>query len=291
MSAHRRLLLISSSLVLLGLACSSDEPSTTTGALEPDDSRVCQGALFCDDFESLTAGVAPSGAWTTNPNNGTVTVDTTRAFRGTQSVKASTVPTVDGQPTYKQAFMGLSGAPVVPVPNQSIYGRMMFFLESAPTTSVHWTIADATGTVPGQVYHSTYRYGGQLPVAGGSQLMANYDTTDFYQTPPVGPQTDCYQHADGKVVPVGQWSCAQWFFDGPNATMRFWLDGEELPDLTVTRTGEGCVAGAMDQTWVAPTFESLHVGWESYQADDARSIWIDDVVFSSTPIGCPGAPN
>ncbi|HWO13009.1 MAG TPA: hypothetical protein VNN80_26095 [Polyangiaceae bacterium] len=273
---------------LFALGCSDSDEDSSTSALQPDDSAVCQSALFCDDFESLTAGVAPSGAWATNPNNGSVTVDTTRAFRGAQSVKASTLSTAETGSTYKQAFMGVTGAPVVPVPSQAVYGRMMFYLESAPATSVHWTFADATGTVPGQTYHATYRYGGQLPIQGGSQLMANYDTTDFYQTPPVGPNTDCYQHADGKVVPVGQWSCAELFFDGANASMHFWLDGAELTDLAVNRTGEGCVADPQDQTWVAPTIERLNVGWESYQTDDARSIWIDDVVFSSTRVGCPG---
>jgi hypothetical protein len=273
---------------LCALGCSDSEDESSTNALQPDDSVVCQSALFCDDFESVTAGAVPAAPWTTNPNNGSVAVDATRAFRGTQSVKASTLSTAESGSTYKQAFLGITGAPVVPVPNQAVYGRMMFFLESAPTTNVHWTFADATGTVPGQVYHSTYRYGGQLPIANGSQLMANYDTTDFYQMPPVGPQTDCYQHADAKVVPVGVWSCAEWFFDGTNASMRFWLDGTELTDLAVNRTGEGCVAGAQDQTWVAPTFERLNVGWESYQTDDARSIWIDDVVFSGARVGCPG---
>jgi hypothetical protein len=173
------------------------------------------------------------------------------------------------------------------VPGEAFYGRMMFYLESSPTTSVHWTFADATGLVPGQTYSATYRYGGQLPVAGGNQLMANYDTTDYYATPPNGPQTDCYQHADGKVVPVGRWACAEWYFNGPNAEMRFWLDGAELPDLTIEKTGQGCVAQDAAYTWVAPTFSRLDVGWQSYQTDDERSIWIDDVVFSSTMIGCP----
>lgn len=286
MPSFRQLALPTLALIAsCSLACSdSDEDEN---GLAPDDSAVCQSALLCDDFESLTAGVAPSGVWTTNPVNGSVTVDDTRAFRGTQSIKASTLSTDESGSTYKQAFLGVAGAPVVPVPGDAVYGRMMFYLESAPSTDVHWTFADVTGTVPGQVYHATYRYGGQLPVAGGNQLMANYDTTDFYQTPPVGPQTDCYRHAQGKVVPVGQWSCAEWFFDGPNASMRFWLDGEELTDIAITRTGDGCVAPPADQTWVAPTFERLNVGWESYQTDEARSIWIDDVVFSSSPVGCP----
>jgi len=297
MSAHRRLKLIGCCVALLGLACSdSDDPSTSTGALTPDDADVCRSALFCDDFEAFAAGTAPAGAWTASQNNGSVSVDVARAFRGTQSVKATTLSTAESGSTYKAAFIGLTQAPVVPVPNEAVYGRMMFYLESAPTTNVHWTIVDATGNIPGQNYPATYRYGGQLPVADasgtvGSQLMANYDTTGFYQTPPLGPQTDCYQHADGKVVPVGTWACAEWYFNGPDAQMRFWLDGAELTDLAIDETGEGCVAQDATYRWEAPTFSRLDVGWESYQEDEARSIWIDDVVISSAPIGCPGAPN
>jgi hypothetical protein len=257
-----------------------------------NDSAVCGTSTFCDDFEAFSVGVAPSGAWTPSEVNGTVQVDDSRAFRGTHSVKATTLATSATMMTYKSALLGLQQAPVVPVENEAFYGRMMFYLESAPSTSVHWTFIDATGLVPGQTYSATYRYGGQLPVNEGStflgnQLMANYDTTDFYRTPPVGPQTDCYQHADSKVVPVGRWACAEWFFDGPNAQMRFWLDGTELTDMAIDQTGEGCVAQPAGYTWVAPTFSRIHVGWESYQADDERSIWIDDVVIGSAKVGCP----
>jgi hypothetical protein len=288
-----------------GFGCSSSgddstgpNPSESAAArfdTSGNDSAVCASSLFCDGFEAFAAGAAPSGAWTANQNNASISVDTSRAFRGAQSVKATTVASVAGMPTYKSALIGLTGAPVVPVPNEAFYGRMMFYLESAPTTSVHWTFIDATGIIPGQTYSATYRYGGQLPVMDGTafvgnQLMANYDTTDFYATPPRGPQTDCYQHADAKVVPVGRWACAQWFFDGPNAQMRFWLDGQELTDLHVDRTGEGCVVEPPIDTWAAPAFTRLDVGWESYQADDARSIWIDDVVISSSQVSCPFAP-
>jgi len=252
-----------------------------------NDSAVCATATFCDDFEGVTAGQAPAAPWTVSQTNATVAVDTTRAFRGTQSVKATTLPTVDGMPTYKRGLIGLASAPVIPLPEQRVYGRMMFFLESAPSTSVHWTIVDGTGLVAGQDYSATYRYGGLLPVAGGSQWMANYDTTDYYGTPSRGPQTDCWRHANALVVPVGKWACAEWFFDGQNNQMRFWLDGTELTDIQINQTGAGCVAQPAGYVWQAPVFSRIDVGWESYQADEARSIWIDDVVVSQQQVGCP----
>jgi hypothetical protein len=170
------------------------------------------------------------------------------------------------------------------------YGRMMFRLESAPTASVHWTIIEGSGLIAGQGYHALYRYGGQLPVMQGttfvgSQLMANYETPDSYSG--TGPSSDCWFHSNKVVVPVATWSCVEWQFDGPNNTMRLWLDGTAVSSLTVTGVGQGCVNQPATYPWTAPTFDRLDLGWESYQQDDARTFYIDDVVISTTKIGCP----
>ncbi|HEU4583384.1 MAG TPA: hypothetical protein VFS67_34235 [Polyangiaceae bacterium] len=276
-----------------------DNPTTpSTG----DDAALCGSALFCDGFENFPAAAPPLAPWTAVQTNGTVVVDTSRAFRGGQSIKATTLSTEQTGQTYKRALIGLgAGSPVIPVPNNAFYGRMMFYLESAPEASLHWTFIDGTGPVPGAGYSSTYRYGGQLPVLEGTtfkgnQLMANYDTLQFYATPPVGPNTDCYKHADAKVVPVGKWSCAEWYFDGTNNQMKFWLDGTEITAIDIDQTGTGCTgADARDvqgYTWAGPTFAQIDLGWESYAADAERTIWIDDVVISQQQVGCPapGAP-
>jgi hypothetical protein len=70
--------------------------------------------------------------------------------------------------------------------------------------------------------------------------------------------------------------------------MHFWMDGTEIPDLTMSGKGQGCVHQDQSYTWEAPSFEQLDLGWESYQADDARTMWVDDVVISTTRVGCPG---
>jgi hypothetical protein len=31
----------------------------------------------------------------------------------------------------------------------------------------------------------------------------------------------------------------------------------------------------------------VRFGWESYQTDGARALWLDDVVISSARVGCP----
>jgi hypothetical protein len=276
------------------MLANNDGPAqyATTG----NDMTVCQSATFCDGFESAAASQAPLSPWSAVQTNGSVVVDTTRAFRGTQAVKATTLATAMTGATYKRALLGLSGEPVIPVQGNAFYGRMMFYLESVPQASLHWTFLDASGPIPGQDYTSTYRYGGQLPITDGgtfkgSQFMANYDTNDWYGTPKRGPNTDCYKHADSKVVPVGKWSCAEWFFDGTNSQMKFWLDGAELTAIDIDGKGAGCTGvdakDVPDYPWTGPTISRIDMGWESYASDDERTIWIDDVVISPTQVGCP----
>jgi hypothetical protein len=297
------------------LACSSDskgEPQATetnvntpsmladTGPVQfattGNDDTVCQTALFCDGFEAATADAPPAAPWSPVQTNGSVIVDATHPFRGGKAVKATTLSTAASGQTYKRALIGLASAPVIPVPNNAFYGRMMFYLESAPQASLHWTFIDATGPIPGQDYTSTYRYGGQFPLVEdgafkGSQLMANYDTNDFYGTPSRGPNTDCSQQSDKQVVPVGKWSCAEWYFDGQSNQMKIWLDGTAVTSAEVDGKGMGCTGvdakAVPDYPWTAPTFSRIDMGWESYATDDERTIWIDDVVISSTKVGCP----
>jgi hypothetical protein len=256
----------------------------------------CATALYCDDFEKYAANAAPTTPWHASTNMGAVTVDGTMAHSGSQSIKMTTqARTTDG---IKTAFIELAGNNVFPVAGNVFYGRMMFYLDAAPTTSVHWTLIQGAGVVPSAsdaTYHALYRYGGQLPVMQGStfvgsQLMANYDTPDSY---PIGsgtpPASDCWQHADKVVVPVGRWACVEWKFDGPNNRMNLWLDGAAVSSLTMNGTGQGCVnqPATPPFVWTAPNFDRLDLGWESYQTDGVRTIHVDDVVISKTQIGCP----
>ena len=115
--------------------------------------------------------------------------------------------------------------------------------------------------------------------------MANYETPDWYSNKNT-PGSDCWHHANKRVIPVGTWTCIEWKFDGTTNGMQLWLDREPADDLTVTGHGDGCVNAANDFAWTAPTFASFDLGWESYQQDDARTAYIDDVAISKTKIGC-----
>jgi len=147
---------------------------------------------------------------------------------------------------------------------------------------------ESTGLVPSQTYHSAYRLGGQHPIMNGStfagsQLMANYETPDSYSGN--GPGSDCWRHASGVVLPTARWSCVEWSYDGPNNAITMWLDGTQV--LSVRDTGDGCVNQMASYPWTAPAFDTLRLGWESYQTDGARTLWLDDVAISTERVGCP----
>src|SRR4051812_16958145 len=60
----------------------------TSGAALISAPDVCQTALACENFDTLPVDAAPGGgAWTTLQNLGSVRVDTTHAYSGTQAVK------------------------------------------------------------------------------------------------------------------------------------------------------------------------------------------------------------
>ncbi|HEX4340450.1 MAG TPA: hypothetical protein VH062_31290 [Polyangiaceae bacterium] len=250
----------------------------------------CATALFCENFESYATGKAPGGGWKTSTNMGTVSVVDTAQLGGTKAVECTTQAGANS----KTAYIKLDLASVFPVKGNAFYGRMMTRLDAAPDTSVHWTFLQASGLIPGQNYHAIYRYGGQLPVKNGdtfvgTKLMANYDTPDNYSG--TGPASDCWNHANNDVVmPVAKWTCVEWQFDGPNDTLRFWLDGAPVDSLTVQGTGQGCVHQDKTYEWKAPTFDNLELGWESYQMDTARTLYVDDVVVSTKRVFCPAKP-
>ena len=236
----------------------------TAGSADP-----CAGTLICDDFEKYTG--KPTAPWTVSTNQGTVAIDTARHMSGKQSVKFSTT----GANAYQRAFIGLEGAPF-PVANNAFYGRMMIYATSAANDGVHWTMIQAEGPVAAQgITTATVRYGGQQMKA----LMANYDST--------GKKSDCWQHSATKM-PEGQWACMQWYFDGKTNTQKFWLNGTAIADLTVTGEGQGCIAHETNDMWYFPQdFSKAYVGWETYQKDDAREVWIDDVALGAQPVACP----
>jgi hypothetical protein len=237
----------------------------------------CDGRLVCDDFEKTTVGAKPAAPFVLHLGKGTVAVDDTRAFSGKHSVKVSITATATND-TYRQAMMAVTGAPLIPLPSNHVYGRFMIYTDRIPDKTVHWTIAHGDGPVA--TLTGTYNYGGM----GG--LMANY----YRNTTP--DPNDCWQTKNSSF-PTGRWVCVGFEFDGGANEMRFSLDGAEVPELHVVglnKTDATCTVKGVDGRWLAPMpFKNISVGWESYQHDvaGAHDAWIDDVVLDDQPVACP----
>lgn len=174
-------------------------------------------------------------------SGGTVATDATRAYSGEQSVKLTTT-----SGSSKRALLNLSG-PSLPIPENVMFGRMMMWLDEAPANTTHWNNVDAGGTIADTNVQAHYRYGGQY----AGKLMANYDSSPT--------KSDCWRHSKTQI-PVQRWACFEWQFDGPTNTMRAWLDGVALSDITINGKGDGCIAHELDDKWVAPTFSNVSVG-------------------------------
>jgi hypothetical protein len=251
-----------------GAAGAAGAAGTGSGGGAGGGSGTCAGALFCDDFESYTG--TPGAPWAVTKNSqGNVVIDGAQHKSGTKAFKFTT----SGAATYQQSFITL--AKPFPVANNAFYGRMMIYATKVANDGVHWTMIQGEGSVTTPaIERALVRYGGQHQQA----MMANYDSN------PV--KSDCWKHSATKM-PEGKWACMEWYFEGATNTQKFWLDGKAIDDLTVVEKGEGCVAHETEDKWLFPQFKKVSVGWESYQTDDAREVWIDDVALGTTQIGCP----
>ena len=118
----------------LATGCSSDESSSNSTKPSPLVSApdVCATALACESFDAFPIGTTPSGVWSATQNLGSVRVDATRAYSGTQSVKATTPTT---EVAYKAALLGYRDPSVLPTSNNAHFGRMMFFRQQSPPGS------------------------------------------------------------------------------------------------------------------------------------------------------------
>jgi hypothetical protein len=82
------------------------------------------------------------------------------------------------------------------------------------------------------------------------------------------------------------WHCLELMIAGKNHELRTWLDGSELAGLVADDTPTPDV----DTQWLRktdwqPTLLDARLGWESY-ADQANSVWFDDLAIGRTRIGC-----
>jgi hypothetical protein len=233
------------------------------------------GALLCDDFERYATPAELAAAWKVTATMATVTVDATKPHAGAKGLHISSP---GGTPV---GTLIKESAPLFPIAGNVLYGRMMMWLTKAPTGAVHWNNVQAAGFMPGSTQWSKYGWGGMYGV-----ILAGYTI----RTNPTDMQAviDCSKPSK-MGLPEKAWTCLEWEFDGVGNQMHLWLDGTLLADADIIKTGTQCVTPKPpNDTWQAPTFANLTLGWAQYQQSSTPiEFWMDDLVLAPQRVGCP----
>jgi hypothetical protein len=79
-----------------------------------------------------------------------------------------------------------------------------------------------------------------------------------------------------------EWTLAEWYIDHATQTYRFFVNGEELPEVAVHNG-----AGKFEKSEIPDSFDSLSFGWQNYQpaAGTGFVAWMDDIAVSRERIG------
>jgi hypothetical protein len=173
-------------------------------------------------------------------------------------------------------------APLFPIEGNVFYGRMMMWLTQAPPGAVHWNNIQSAGFMPGSTQWSKYGWGGMY-----GTILAGYTIRDN----PTDMQAviDCSKPSQ-LALPEKTWTCVEWEFDGQGNQMHLWLDDTLVADADIITTGTQCVTPEpANNTWQAPTFSNLTLGWMQYQPSSTPiELWVDDVVVTAKQrVGCP----
>jgi len=88
----------------------------------------------------------------------------------------------------------------------------------------------------------------------------------------------------GPVVATNGWRCIEVAFIGDQAqnTLTAWADGVMVHSITAPDQWQN---GNMPMNWLNGKFVEFIMGWQSFSGIDT-DLWIDDVVLSTSPIGC-----
>jgi hypothetical protein len=256
---------------LNGVRCNDTNPPTTTTTTTTSTTTTttnppagCPSGAFCDGFENQT-GSAPAGDWSLNfPNcqgTGTATIDRSVVHSGTRSVR------VDGRGGYcNHVFLSTTKG----IGTSGQYVRF-YVRHTTALPEAHVTFMAMKDTADGG---KDLRMGGQNRAL---QWNRESDDATLPEQSPAGV-------AQSVPLAVNQWACVEFGITG--SELRTWLNGTEVAGLHA----DGVPTPDVDAQWLRrggwrPAPANLRLGWESYGGGD-DTLWFDDVVLSSSRIGC-----
>lgn len=240
--------------------------TTGTGTAGAGGPSLCPvaGTTLCDGFEGTAPGAAGSD-WTTM---GTITVDATKAYRGTKSVKFV------GSLAYireKTTFTGTTK-----MTNNNLWVRYFFLSNQASVAAAaagHVWYAALNSTVANAPddFHPLGGSRGKLQ----AEIAINGDKYTDNRMPAAGTTSPDYP-----ILSDG-WQCWEFHVQSDDS-FDFFMNGKEVPDMKI-------VAGKASKSGVSfspmPTFGALSLGWQDFNGTTLTG-WIDEVAVGPNQIGC-----
>jgi hypothetical protein len=232
------------------------------------DSRCATaGVRFCEDFES---GTFNPSRWTQLTHNGTLTIDALHVARGNKAMHAHVEDAAGNEARLRNTTEFAANH----YPGNTYFGRVFAYVTPAASVT-HNGFIDTAGTLPN-------------PDGGTTPLSANYGVDMVNRA-----FVDHFGLKDGATVlfdtgarsttpiPIAEWHCWEWKWDGQNNEEHFWLDENEVTDAAVLS----------NKNWYAPQpFEYLEIGPRLYHTEDggfpAYDVWFDEIALNDTRIGC-----
>jgi hypothetical protein len=228
--------------------------------------------LISEDFESTAVGEIPKGFTKT----GMVGVVDDVAHSGKKSLRI--------EPATKGARkITLQGAQIAALGGEH-WGRLYYKIKLPPPAPVI-----PEGKTSG-IIHSTLVSGQAMsPLANdpievrmlGTILNANGSFKYLFNVQP-RQRKEFGTSAKTPLHFSDEWTLAEWYVDNATQSYRFFVNGEEVPEMAVHK-GEGQFAGAE----IPAVFESLSFGWTNYQpaAAEGFTAWIDDIALAKERVG------
>lgn len=182
-------------------------------------------------------------------------VDATVAHGGTHSLK------VTPGSNFSQMLGVMTGTPT--------FWTRMYLRQDINTNTVtgHDTFVTATDS------NGDPNMGAQIRVGEHScQLELNRASDDKEILSDATNGTSNYTCAGGITFAPNTWYCLETFYDGPNSTVRVFVNSTEVTALHVT-------------DWGPFTYDMFKFGFENY-GGTGRNLWYDDVVIAPTQVGC-----
>jgi hypothetical protein len=210
---------------------------------------LCPGTFkICDGFETATL----DARWTSDLHGGTITVDTSRAYRGASSLHLHTDAAATAGFTPFANLVTYSTLPYT----TTAYARAWFFFPSNYSSEFNQVLNFSESTGQGVAFAT----------AGGHPILNDYSTPNSYM------------QSATVTLPTNQWVCLSLSLSqtGTSGTVKQLVNDVEVSDTTFA----SAATPAMDHIY-------LGLDWVGNPASfPATDLWMDEVVINDSPVGC-----